>query len=95
MKLFGIELRKPSFNEFTSATVMGVGLWVAAIGCAYASGHALDAGEAGALLMMCVWGCVGTRLGLDMGRSGRHVVAHIGVSALLLGLYQGALALVA
>ena len=74
---------------------MAVGLWVAAIGFAYASGHALDSVEAGALLMMCAWGCIGTRLGLDMGRSGRHVAAHIGVSVLLLGAYQGAFALVA
>lgn len=95
MKFFDIELHKPSFNEFTAATVMAVGLWIAAIGFAYAGGHALDAGEAGALLVMCVWGCVGTRLGLDMGRNGRHVAIHVGVSALLLGLYQGALSLVA
>ena len=95
MKLFSIELRKPSFNEFTAATVMAVGLWVAAIGIARASGHALDAGDAGALLVMSVWGCVGTRLGLGMGQGGRHVIANVGVSALLLGLYQGALTLVA
>lgn len=95
MKLFGIEWRKPSFNEFTAASVMAVGLWVAAVGFAYASHHALDAGEAGALLTLCVWGCVGSRVGLDMGRSRRHVIAHIGVSALLLGVYQGALAMVA
>lgn len=95
MKLLGIEIRKPSYHEFTAATVMAVGLWVAAIGCAYASGRALDAVEAGALLMMCAWGCIAARIGLDMGRNSRHVIVHVGVSALLLGFYQGALALVA
>lgn len=93
MTLFGIDWRKPTFNEFTAATVMAVGLWTAAIGFAYAAGHALDTTEAGALLVMCVWGCIGTRLGLDMGRDSRHVAVHVGVSAVLLGLYQAAVTL--
>ena len=95
MKLFGIELRRPSFNEFTAATVMAVGLWIAAIGLAHASDHGLDAGDAGALLVVSLWGCVGARLGLRLSQGGRHLVANVGVSALLLGLYQGALALAA
>jgi hypothetical protein len=95
MTFFGIELRKPSFNEITAATVMATGLWVAALGIAHASGHALDGGDAGALLVVSLWGCVGARLGLRLGQGGRHLVANIAVSALLLGLYQGALVLAA
>ena len=95
MTFFGIELRKPSFNEITAATVMAAGLWVAAVGIARASGHALDAGDVGALLVVSLWGCVGARLGLRLGQGGRHLVANVGVSAFLLGLYQGALVLVA
>jgi hypothetical protein len=90
MTFFGIELRRPSFNEVTAATVMAVGLWVGAVGIAQASGHALEAGDAGALLVVAIWGCVGTRLGLKVGSGGRHLAANIGVSAVLLALYQGA-----
>ena len=51
MTFFGIELRRPSFNEVTAATVMAVGLWVAVIGLAQVSGHALQARDAGAVLL--------------------------------------------
>ncbi len=95
MTFFGIALRKPSFNEVTAATVMAVGLWVAVVGIAHASGHGLDPIDAGALLVVSLWGCVGARLGLRLGQGGRHLAANVGVSALLLGLYQGAIALVA
>jgi hypothetical protein len=95
MTFFGIELRKPSFTEITAATVMAVGLWVGAVGFAQASGHALDGRDAGALLVVAVWACVGTRIGLKVAQGGRHLAANIGVSALLLGLYQGALTLAA
>lgn len=93
MTFFGIELRRPSFNELTAATVMAVGLWVAAIGLAQASGHGLQARDAGALLVVAAWGCIGARLGCGVGRGGRHLAAHVGISAVLLGLYQGALVL--
>ncbi|MDQ6684771.1 MAG: hypothetical protein M3Z16_06565 [Pseudomonadota bacterium] len=93
MTLLGLELRRPTFNEVTAATVMAVGLWVAVIGLAKGFGHALGAGDAGALLVVSVWGCIGVRLGLGLDKGGRHVAAHVGVSALLLGLYQGALVL--
>ncbi|HEY4958663.1 MAG TPA: hypothetical protein VII31_12695 [Caldimonas sp.] len=95
MTFFGIELRRPSFNEITAATVMAVGLWVGAVGIAQASGHALEARDAGALLVVAIWACVGTRLGLKVAKGGRHLAANIGVSAVLLGLYQGALMLAA
>lgn len=95
MTLLGIELRRPSFNEITAATVMAMGLWLAGLGLAHASGHALQARDAGALLVVAVWGCVGTRIGLALGKGGRHLAANLGGSALLLGIYQGALVLTA
>jgi hypothetical protein len=95
MTLFGIELRKPSCNELTAAAVMAVGLWLAAVGLARASGHALEAGDAGALLVMSAWGCIGTRLGVRLDLGGRHFAAHVGVAAILLGLYQAAFTLAA
>jgi hypothetical protein len=93
MTFLGIKLRRPSFNEVTAATVMAVGIWLAVIGLAQVSGNALEAGDAGALLVVSVWGCVGVRLGVGFGKGGRHLAAHIGVSAVLLAIYQGALVL--
>lgn len=93
MTFLGIKLRRPSFNEVTAATVMAVGLWLAVIGLAQVSGHALEARDAGALLVVSVWGCIGVRVGVSFGKGGRHLAAHIGVNAVLLALYQGALVL--
>jgi hypothetical protein len=95
MTFFGIQLRRPSFNEITAATVMAVGLWVGVVGLAQATGHGLEARDAGALLVVAIWGCVGTRLGLKVGAGGRHLAANLGVSAVLLAVYQGALVLAA
>ena len=91
MTLFGIELRRPSFNEVTAATVMATGLWVLVIGLAQVAGHALQARDAGAVLVVAMWGCIGARVGFGVGQGGRHLAAHVGVSAMLLALYQGAL----
>jgi len=95
MTFLGIQLRRPSFNELTAATVMAVGLWVAVVGLARASGHALQAHDAGAILVVAVWGCIGARLGFAIAKGGRHLAVHFGVSAVLLGIYQGALVLAA
>jgi hypothetical protein len=86
-------LRRPSFNEITAATVLAVGLWIAAVGIAHATGHALLGPEAGALLVVAIWACVAVRIGLAFDKGGRHVVANLAVSALLLGVYQGAVGL--
>jgi hypothetical protein len=93
MELFGIVLRKPSSGELTAAAVMAVGCWLALAGLARASGHPLDAEDAGALLVVIGWGSVGARLGLRFDRGPRHIAAHVAIAALLLGLYQGALAI--
>jgi hypothetical protein len=93
MTLFGIQLRRPTFNEVTAAAVMAVGLWLAGIGLAQVSGHALQARDAGALLVVSVWGCIGARLGVGFGKGGRHLAAHVGVNAVLLVIYQAALVL--
>lgn len=95
MTLFGIEIRKPSFDEITAAVVMGIGLWIAVIGLARVSGHGLDVKEAGALLVMSVWGSVGARLGLGFDKGHRHLILNMGVSGLLLAVYQGAMVVTA
>jgi len=92
MKFLGIMLRKPTYSEFTASAVMAVGCWIAVAGIAKASGYALDGREAGALLVVIAWGALGTRLGFRFDGGPRHAAAHFAVSALLVGLYQSALA---
>jgi hypothetical protein len=93
MKFLGIALRKPSFSELTGAAVMAVGCWVLAAGLAKASGHPLDSADAGSLLIVIFWAAIGTRLGLRLDHGPRHLAAHLAIAGLLLGTYQGALAL--
>lgn len=93
MQILGIDLRKPSFGELTAAAVMACGCWLAAAGIAEASGHPLSPADAGALLAVIAWGAVSARLGVRLDGSARHAMAHLSVSALLLGAYQAVSAL--
>jgi hypothetical protein len=88
MHLIGIPLRKPSHNEVAASTAMAVGLWFAGIGLMQAAQVRLDRVEAGALLLVCLWGCLSARLGIRIDRGGRHLLASLVVNALLLGVYQ-------
>ena len=94
MTLFGITTRIPSFAEFTAATLMALGLWLAGIALLWRFNGVPTAFEAGALLLVLAWGCIGARLGIRPDRGGRHVLANFAVSAVLLGLYAGAWGLV-
>ena len=95
MQLFGITLRKATFNEITAAAVMGTGLWLAGLGLAQASGHGLDIREAGAMLLVSAWACIAVRIGLGVDQGQRHLAVNIGIIAVLLGAYDSALAFVA
>lgn len=95
MTLFGIELHKPSFNELTASAVLAAGLWVGVVGLARASGHALQSQEAGALLVLSVWGCIAARIGLSIDKSRLHFVCNMGIGGVLLTLYQAAATLMA
>lgn len=90
MKIFGIELRKPSFNEVTAATIMGVGLWLACVGGAAALGQHMSKIDAGAALLVILWGCLSVRFGVHVGKGRAHLLANLGVTAVLLLVYQGA-----
>ena len=50
---------------------------------------ALSRADAGALLLVCLWGCVSARLGIRIERGGRHLLASLAVTALLIGAYEG------
>ena len=95
MKILGITLRKPSFNEITAAAVMATGLFVAALGLMHALRMPIDPIEAGALLLVVLWGCVSARVGIRVGLGQRHLAANLLVSAALLALYEGARVLLA
>lgn len=88
MKLIGVPLRRPDFNELTAAAVLGSGLWVLAVGVAHAASMNLTKADAGALLLVMLWACVSTRFGIRVNSGGRHLAANLTVSALLLGVYE-------
>jgi len=93
MKFIGIPLRKPSFGEVTAAAVMGCGLWLLLVGLAHAAGLPMERADAGALLVVVMWGALSARVGIHVGHGDRHLLANLAVSALLLGAYQAAMTL--
>ena len=95
MKIIGISLHKPRFNDLTAAAVMGAGLWTLAIGALHMLQVEISRADAGALLLVMLWGCVSARVGIRVGLGHRHLAANLLVSAGLLGLYEGARVLIA
>ena len=95
MTLFGLTLRLPSSTEATGAAVMGTGLWVAAMGLFRAAAVTIAPYDAGALLIVILWGCFSARLGIRIGSGHRHLLANICISGALLLLYEGAWSAVA
>ena len=93
MNILGLPLRKPRFNELTAAVVMGAGLWVLAVGLLHVAQVDIGKADAGALLLVVLWGCVSVRLGIRIGMGTRHLVANVIVTAVLLTVYQGAWAI--
>ncbi|MEO8151588.1 MAG: hypothetical protein ABI605_00860 [Rhizobacter sp.] len=93
MKIIGIPLRKPRFNELTAAVIMGAGLWTLSVGLMHVLHVELSKADAGALLLVLLWGCVSARLGIRVGMGHRHLVANVLITAALLAVYQGAWAL--
>lgn len=90
MKLLGIPLHRPTFAEVTSATILGAGLWIAAVGLLRLTPVALGRADAGALLLVLVAGAVSARCGIRVDHGRRHLLANLVLSAMLLGVYQGA-----
>jgi hypothetical protein len=90
MKFIGIPLRRPSFNELTAAAVMATGLWLAAVACLRIVQPDIQRADAGALLLVVLWGCISARVGIHIGQGHRHLMANVIFSAVLLGLYEGA-----
>ena len=93
MKIIGIELRRPSFNEITAAAVLAAGLWLAMVALWQSVGGPIDRAEAGGLLLVVFWGCVCARLGIRVERGPRHLALNLSFGALLISVYQAAITL--
>ncbi|MDO9074252.1 MAG: hypothetical protein Q7U73_13400 [Rubrivivax sp.] len=94
MEVFRIVTRQHSFAEVTAASVMALGVWLCAVGLLFRLGHAPTAFNAGALLVVLAWGCIGVRLSIRPNLGGRHALANFAIPALLLRLYAAAWSLV-
>ena len=88
MKILGVQLRKPSFNEVTASAVMASGLWLLYVAALHATGGVFEPINAGATLLVIFWGCVCVRLGIHVGRGLPHLTLNVGFGAALLGVYQ-------
>ena len=88
MKILGIELSKPSFNEVTASAVMAAGLWLACVALFRVSEAPMDRIEAGAALLVIFWGCVGVRMGIRFDRGLRHVAVNVLCGAAILAVYH-------
>jgi hypothetical protein len=95
MKILGIQLRKPSFDEVTASAVMAAGLWLAYVALTKVSGQAFDPVHAGAVLLIIFWGCVCVRFGIHVGRGLHHLVLNVAFGGALLLVYQGVVSLFA
>jgi hypothetical protein len=95
MKILGIELSKPSFNEVTASAVMAAGLWLACVALFKVSQQPMDRTEAGAALLVIFWSCVGVRMGIRFDRGLRHVVVNLLCGAAILAVYQLVVSLIA
>ncbi|HJV63695.1 MAG TPA: hypothetical protein VJ743_22290 [Albitalea sp.] len=93
MKILGIELSKPSFNEVTASAVMAAGLWLACVALWRAVDQPMDRVEAGAALLVIFWGCVGVRMGIRFDKGLRHVAANMLCAGVILAVYQGIVSL--
>ena len=89
MKILGVELRQPTFNELTASAIMAAGLWLACVAFLQASHQPLDRSEAGGALLVIFWGCVGARLGIRIDRGVQHLALNVLGGAVLLGIYHG------
>ena len=88
MKILGVELSKPTFNQVTAAAVMAAGLWMAAVALLRSAGQPLDRVDAGAALLVIFWGCVCVRMGIRVDRGPRHLAVNLLCAGVLLAAYQ-------
>lgn len=89
MKILGIELSKPSFNEVTASAVMAAGLWLACVALWRVAHQPMNRVDAGAALLVIFWACVGVRMGIRFDKGMRHVAANMLCAGVILAVYHG------
>jgi len=95
MKILGIQLRQPSFNEVTASAVMAAGLWLATVALFRVTEQPMDRFQAGAALLVIFWSCVGVRMGIRLDKGLRHVAVNVLCGALILMVYNAVMTLFA
>ncbi|MBC3871499.1 hypothetical protein [Undibacterium oligocarboniphilum] len=90
MTILGIELRRPTYWEFTSAVVFGVAIWSALVILGWSSETRIGAG---ANLAAIVFGCVSNAIGIEVKKGGRHLAVNVLGCILVLALYHAISAL--
>ena len=88
MKILGIQLTKPSFNEVTASAVMAAGLWLAIVAVFHVTEQPMDRFQAGAALLVIFWGCVGVRMGIRLDKGLRHIAVNLLCAAVILMIYN-------
>jgi hypothetical protein len=88
MKILGIQLSKPSFNEVTAAAVMAAGLWLATVALFRVAEQPIDRMQAGAALLVIFWSCVGVRMGIRFDKGPRHIAANMLCAGVILAVYN-------
>ena len=95
MKILGIPLSKPSFNEVTASAVMAAGLWLAIVALFRVTQQPIDRIEAGAALLVIFWSCVGVRIGIRFDKGLRHVAANVLCAGVILAVYNAIMTILA
>jgi len=88
VKVLGVELRRPGFWEFTSASIMAIGLWLLLCSVAARVDAGLNRADFASLLAVMWLSVMGARLGLDPRRSWGAAALQFGVCALAASLSQ-------
>jgi len=88
MKILGIQLNKPSFNEITASAVMAAGLWLAIVALFRVTEQPMDRFQAGAALLVIFWSCVGVRMGIRLDKGLRHIAVNVLCGAVILMIYN-------
>lgn len=95
MKILGIQLNKPSFNEVTASAVMAAGLWLATVALFRVTEQPIDRIQAGAALLVIFWSCVGVRMGIRLDKGLRHVAANVLCGGAILVVYSAVMTIFA
>jgi len=95
MKILGIQLRQPSFNEVTASAVMAAGLWLATVALFRVTEQPMDRFQAGAALLVIFWSCVGVRMGIRLDKGLRHVAVNVLCGGVILMVYNALMTLFA